>query len=160
MGNACYGLPKPKVNPMPTRRTLLLSGLAAVAGVAIAYPLIYPTYAGGVLDAQTAHQQQIVGDLILIDIRRPDEWAATGTAQGAHRLDLRRDDFIAALDQIAGQDRSRPIALICARGIRSARIANLLAENGFTNILNIPEGMDGSADGPGWVNRGLPLSPA
>ena len=143
---------------MPTRRAFLLFGIAAVAGGAIAYPLIYPTYAGGVLDAKTAHQRQIAGDLILIDIRRPDEWAATGTAEGAHRLDLRRDDFIAALDQIAGQDRSRPIALICARGIRSARLANLLVENGFTNILNIPEGMNGSAEGPGWVKRGLPLT--
>ena len=145
---------------MPSRRSLIFLGLAAAGGGLLAYPLISPTFPGATLDAATAHQRAIAGELLLIDIRRPDEWAATGTAAGAHRLDLRRDDFLTALDQIAGADRSRPIALICARGIRSARLANQLAQRGFTRIINIPEGMLGSADGPGWINRGLPLSPA
>ena len=36
--------------------------------------------------------------------------------------------------------------------------ANLLAENGFSKVINIPEGMLGSSDGPGWIARGLPLT--
>lgn len=145
---------------MPSRRSLILLGLAAAGGGLLAYTLISPTFPGATLDAATAHQRAMAGELLLIDIRRPDEWAATGTAAGAHRLDLRRDDFLTALDQIVDADRSRPIALICARGIRSARLANQLAQRGFTRIINIPEGMLGSPDGPGWINRGLPLSPA
>jgi rhodanese-related sulfurtransferase len=142
---------------MPTRRILMGLGLTAVLGGALAYPLVFPAFGGTMLDAPTAHEKQSAGDILLIDIRRPDEWAATGSAQGAKRLDMRRDDFIAALDQIAGGDRSRPIALICARGVRSARTANLLVQNGFSNIIDIPEGMLGSGAGPGWIARGLPV---
>lgn len=143
---------------MPTRRTLMLCGLTALVGGALTYPLVFPAFGGTTLDAPTAHKKQGAGDILLIDIRRPDEWAATGTAQGAERLDMRRDDFIAALDLIAKGDRSRPIALICARGVRSARTANLLVQNGFSNIIDIPEGMLGSAAGPGWIARGLPVT--
>jgi hypothetical protein len=28
---------------------------------------------------------------------------------------------------------------------------------GFTRILDVPEGMVGSAAGPGWIARGLPV---
>ncbi len=143
---------------MPSRRQFLALGTAALIGAAFAYPLVYPAYGGTSLDAPTAFQKLTAGEIILIDIRRPDEWEATGTAQGAYPLDLRREDFIAELTKLAGGDRTRPIALICARGVRSARTANLLSENGFTNIINIPEGMLGAEDGPGWIARGLPLA--
>ena len=142
---------------MPTRRILMGLGLTAVLGAAFAYPLVFPAFGGTTLDAPSAHEKQSAGDILLIDIRRPDEWAATGTAKGAARLDLRREDFIAALDHIAGGDRARPIALICARGVRSARTAKLLTDNGFSNIIDIPEGMLGGNGGPGWIARGLPL---
>jgi rhodanese-related sulfurtransferase len=143
---------------MPSRRTALLIGTAALAAAAISYPLVYPAYAGPTLDAEAAFQKAEAGEILLIDIRRPDEWQSTGTAKGAHRIDLRDPDFIDALAKLAEGDRTRPIALICARGVRSARTANLLAENGFSQVINIPEGMLGSSDGPGWIARGLPLT--
>ncbi len=143
---------------MPTRRRFLILGTTALIGAGFAYPLVYPAYGGTSLDAETAFQKVETGEIILIDIRRPDEWAATGIAKGAHPLDLRRKDFIAELTRIAGGDLTRPIALICARGVRSARTANLLSDKGFSAIINIPEGMLGSSDGPGWIARGLPLA--
>jgi rhodanese-related sulfurtransferase len=143
---------------MPPLRRFLILGSMALIGAGFAYPLVYPAYGGTSLDAETAFQKVKAGEIILIDIRRPDEWAATGTAEGAYPLDLRREDFVAALTKLTGGDHTRPIALICARGVRSARMANLLSENGFTAIINIPEGMLGSADGPGWIARGLPLA--
>lgn len=142
---------------MPTRRILILTGLTALVGGSLAYPLVFPAFGGTTLDAPAAFDKLSSGEILLIDIRRPDEWAATGTAKGAARLDLRRKDFIADLDQIAGGDRARPIALICARGVRSARTAKLLTENGFSNIIDIPEGMLGGNGGPGWIARGLPM---
>jgi rhodanese-related sulfurtransferase len=142
---------------MPSRRTALLLGTAALAAAAVGYPLVYPVYAGPTLDAQTAFQRAEAGEIVLVDIRRPDEWQATGTGKGAHRIDLRSPDFVEALAKLVDGDRTRPIALICARGVRSARSANLLAENGFSQIINVPEGMLGSSDGPGWIARGLPL---
>jgi len=143
---------------MLMRRTLLLGGAGAVLVAAgVGYRLVYPTYAGAEMDAPTAFHRSEAGELLLIDIRRPDEWAATGSAKGAHRLDLRRSDFFEALSGLANGAKGRPIALICAKGVRSARLANQLTDQGFTNIINVTEGMLGSAAGPGWVARGLPV---
>lgn len=143
---------------MLRRRSVLLGAVgAAVVAAGIGYRLVYPTYAGAELDAPTAFRKAEAGEVLLIDIRRPDEWAATGSAQGAYRLDLRQPDFFAALDGLSGGDKDRPIALICAKGVRSARLANQLTDQGFTNTINVTEGMLGSAAGPGWLARGLPL---
>jgi hypothetical protein len=32
-----------------------------------------------------------------------------------------------------------------------------LKKAGFTQILDVPEGMQGSGAGPGWLSRGLPF---
>lgn len=141
------------------RRWVLLGGGAAlVAGFAIReYRLIPEDYSGGQLDVAQAHQSAMSGEILLVDIRTPSEWRATGIGQGAQPLDMRRDDFVPALLQLTGGDRSGVIALICARGVRSARLSNQLTEAGFTNIADVPEGMLGSAAGPGWVRSGLPV---
>jgi rhodanese-related sulfurtransferase len=143
---------------MLSRRSLLFLGTGAIVAAGISYPLAYPDYGGATLDAPTAFLQAEADEIVLVDIRRPDEWQDTGSGKGAHRIDLRRPDFIQALSDLVEGDRSRPIALICARGVRSARTANLLTRNGFTRIIDVPEGMLGSADGPGWIARGLPLA--
>ncbi len=97
--------------------------------------------------------------LILIDIRRPDEWALTGVAAGAATLDMRDTDFVKSLDRLTAGNRAAPVALICARGVRSRRLAAKLTAAGFTSVLDVSEGMLGSAAGPGWIARGLPVSP-
>ncbi len=142
-----------------TRRWVLMGGAGAIAaGFAIReYRLIPQDYAGGQLDVTQAHQKAVAGDVLLVDIRTPREWKATGLGQGALPLDMRREDFIPALVQMAGGDMSAPVALICARGVRSARLSNQLTAAGFTNIIDVPEGMLGSAAGPGWVRAGLPV---
>lgn len=98
--------------------------------------------------------------LILFDIRRPDEWALTGVAVGAVALDMGDDGFLAALDHLNGGDRTAAIALICARGVKSRKLAARLTEAGFTAVLDVSEGMLGSAAGSGWIARGLPVAPA
>lgn len=97
------------------------------------------------------------GQILLVDIRRPDEWDRTGIAEGAAPLDMRRDDFLRALEALVDGDVNRPIALICARGVRSDRLSARLTATGFTRIIDVPEGMLGSPAGPGWIARGLPL---
>nr|WP_217353244.1 rhodanese-like domain-containing protein [Ruegeria atlantica] len=137
---------------------MLGGGAAIVAGFAVReYRLIPQDYAGDRLSVQDAYQQAVSGDVLLVDIRTPREWKTTGVGQGAHPLDMRRDDFEQALAQLTGGDRNAPVALICARGVRSARLSNRLTEAGFTNIIDVPEGMLGSAAGPGWVRAGLPV---
>jgi rhodanese-related sulfurtransferase len=150
---------------MISRRLFITGGVIAVAGAGflvaggqnLYYSAITEAIAGEAVDAPTAHKLVQNGKITLIDIRRPDEWEKTGSGDGAVRLDMRRDDFVAELEKITNGDKSKPVALICARGVRSARLNNKLTDAGFTNIIDVPEGMLGSASGPGWIKRGLPL---
>ncbi|MEM1361898.1 MAG: rhodanese-like domain-containing protein [Pseudomonadota bacterium] len=140
-----------------TRRALLGSaGLVLFGGAGYLFGVRWRYY-GGRLTPEEAHTAALDGDILLIDIRTPEEWATTGIGEGANPLDMRRDDFVAALDALAEGDRGAPIALICARGVRSARMSKALTEAGFTQIIDVPEGMLGSFDGPGWLDRALPV---
>ncbi len=155
---------QPTAETRPNRRRILWGGAFGVLALAVFaganrnlfYGVITEHREGSVLDAPAARDAVTAGELILVDIRRPDEWEATGLPEGAVPIDMRREDFIDALSEIAG-GQSRPVALICARGVRSARLANRLIESGFTDIRDVPEGMLGSSAGPGWLARGLPL---
>lgn len=111
----------------------------------------------GTISAPDAAAAVASGNLILVDIRRPDEWLKTGLPQGAVPLDMRRDDFPQALLVAMGGRKDQPVALICARGVRSGRISARLSEAGFTQVIDVSEGMLGSRAGPGWLRRGLPL---
>ncbi len=108
------------------------------------------------LSAPDAFAAAQAGQIVLIDIRRPDEWARSGVPQGAVPIDMRREDFVRALTA-AGADKNHPIALICARGVRSRTLSGKLRDAGFTRIIDVPEGMLGSGAGPGWVAQGLPV---
>lgn len=147
-------------SPLTTRRVLIAAALLGAA-TAVAYPVLRPgvEMTDGSLTVAQAHTRAQDGSLILIDIRRPDEWARTGIGEGAHPIDMRRRDFLTALQAVAGSDPARPIALICARGVRSARLARALRDAGLDQVIDVPEGMEGSAAGPGWVASGLPRRP-
>ncbi|MDA9865128.1 rhodanese-like domain-containing protein [bacterium] len=132
-------------------------GFVAADGQNLFYAALAEDVPGGTLSVDQAHTQAVSGQITLIDIRRPDEWEKTGSGEGAVRLDMRRTDFIPALTKIVDGNLGAPVALICARGVRSSRMTNQLISAGFTNIINVPEGMLGSAAGPGWLKRGLPI---
>lgn len=135
---------------MPKRRRVL-------ALIAVAATLPRPALAD-VLSAPQAQAAAARGALLLVDIRRPDEWADTGIPVPAHPLDMRDPGFTEALLRLAGGDPGRPVALICAGGVRSARLAADLRRAGFTAVADVAEGVLGSPAGPGWVARGLPLT--
>lgn len=146
----------------PTRRLFLMGGTAAVAagGAVFAarwFNISADATAEGMLAVETAFAQAEAGSIYLIDIRRPDEWDRTGIAQPAIPLDMRREDFEVILRSIFEKSGDRPVAIICARGVRSDRMNTRLQEAGFTNILDVPEGMLGSGAGPGYIERNLPL---
>lgn len=110
------------------------------------------------LDVTMAYELAEAGEIILLDIRRPDEWEATGSPASGHRLDMRREDFTEQILVLTAGALNARVALICARGVRSSRLANQLTAAGFTNIIDVPEGMLGSIAGPGWVRAGLPVT--
>lgn len=139
---------------MMTRRVAILTGIAALATPALADTAAL--IASKRLSVEDAYELAQVGAITLVDIRRPDEWASTGVGDGAEPIDMRRKDFLTALDGLVGGDRSKPIAVMCARGVRSKWLSAQLYNAGFTQILDVPEGMLGSKAGPGWVRTGLP----
>lgn len=96
------------------------------------------------------------GSVLLVDVRRPDEWQATGIAEGAVPIDLRRRDFVDAV-VAARASKTQPVVVICARGVRSRRMTRRLTKAGVVPIIDVPEGMLGSSAGPGWIRRGLPI---
>lgn len=144
-----------------SRRALLLGAgalaAAAAGGVGVA-AFKRDRFAGVEMTPDAAFAAARAGEVLLIDIRRPDEWEATGLPEGATGIDMRRDDFESAVRALAGGDVDRPVALICAAGVRSDRTGARLAAAGFTQIVDVPEGMLGSQAGPGWLARGLPVT--
>ncbi len=108
------------------------------------------------MDAQTAYQAAQSGDLIILDIRTPAEWRQTGLGAGVVGLDMTSKDFLRTLVAIRQANPARPIALICATGVRSGHVSRFLDENSFGNMVDISEGMMGSDAGTGWLKKGLP----
>ncbi len=151
-----------QANNQPSRlaRRAILFGVVAVGGAGLFGARWFNVGAevtGGALSVQDAHAKATRGAIALIDIRRPDEWARTGIGEGAQPLDMRRDDFTEALLQITGGATDTPVALICARGVRSRKMTERLTAAGFTQIIDVPEGMLGSGAGPGWLRADLPV---
>ena len=118
---------------------------------------------GTVIDAPTAWSRMQAGELVLIDIRRPDEWQDTGIAKGAETISIHDPGgpqaFLRKILSSVSGDRSVPVGLICATGIRSTFASRLLESNGFGAVYNIKEGMLGRPRSPGWIKRGLPVIP-
>jgi len=142
---------------MPGRRGFLLVGAGAEIAALAAF--VSRRFDGEKPGRRTGLPRGHRRNLALIDIRRPDEWALTGVGRGAQPLDMLNPDFDESLARLIGADRNAPIALICARGVRSARLACRLARAGYTRIIDVPEGMPASAAGPGRIARGSPVRP-
>ncbi|MFQ6551795.1 rhodanese-like domain-containing protein [Aestuariibius insulae] len=139
---------------MVNRRAVLAGGGAALLGSAAVWGISRPAQAETELTPPQAREAALAGEIVLVDIRRPDEWSATGVAEGAVPLDMRQDDFVERLRAAAS---GRPVAVICAGGVRSRRVTERLSEAGVQNVIDVPEGMLGSRAGPGWIERGLPV---
>ncbi len=116
---------------------------------------------GDVISADEALGRAETGEVLLIDVRSPQEWRQTGVPKGAHQVTIHDPEglagFISAVKVEVGGDVDMTIAVICAQGNRSTLAQKALTEAGFTNILNIREGMLGSPSGPGWLSRRLPV---
>lgn len=124
--------------------------------------LPFPVLANGqLLSPPNAWTLAEAGGLQIIDVRTPPEWAWTGVARTAGRANWwqvsGKGGFLEDVLEITGGDRSKPVALICARGVRSSEATRFLIAQGFTSVVDIGEGMLGSRVGPGWLDRRLPL---
>jgi len=112
--------------------------------------------AAHLIGAEEAREAALKGELVVIVIRTPGEWAQSGVADVAHTIDMRSEAFIPRLIALRQANPGKPLAIICATGGRSTYVTTALEERGL-HIQNIPEGMFGSRAGPGWLSRKLPV---
>jgi rhodanese-related sulfurtransferase len=147
------------LNASENRRSLMLALLIPLALVSFAAPAGAGNH--GLIKADAAFALSSAGAMTIIDVRSPSEWQQTGVPKGARRVTIHDpggiEGFVAAVIIATGNDLDRPVALICARGNRSARAQKALRDAGFKRALNIGEGMFGSNYGKGWLKRGLPV---
>ena len=89
------------------------------------------------IDNSTLVEKMKDSDFQLVDVRTPAE-IAQGYIQGAERIDFLADGFEAKIQAL---DKSKPIAVVCKSGGRSARAALKLKELGFKQIFDVSGGM-------------------
>jgi rhodanese-related sulfurtransferase len=138
--------------------------MARILSTVIGLTMIAATnlvFAAPDLTAPEALEAARSGKITFIDIRTPKEWRQTGVVPGASRVDFYRgpEHLLQGVLEHAGGDRDAPIALICRTGNRTTQAQKFLQAQGFTQVYNVKEGMVGSAAGPGWLRRGLPVDP-
>ncbi len=122
------------------------TGLRYLLASALLAPAAAIAEVTNITNAQLAEMS--AQNITIIDVRRPDEWRHTGTIEGSHPImffDKKGAyDVRAWLDELSKvADKDQPIALICAAGVRSSSIANLLDKRlGFSAVFNVTEGMN------------------
>lgn len=75
----------------------------------------------------------------LVDVRTPEEYAK-GHIGNAKQISVSDDDFADRVDQEL--DKTRPVAVYCRSGARSAKAADILQRKGFT-VYNLLGGYKG-----------------
>lgn len=104
-------------------------------------------------------KERIAAGAKVVDIRRPDEWQATGVVEGSHLLTFFdangqvNPDFFEDLAKFAGKDDE--IVLICQRGNRSLVLSRFMSERaGYSKIKNVSAGISG------WIGEGNAVTQA
>ena len=130
-------------------RIVLAALLAVIAAL--------PAWAAEIMGAPEARAAAERGEIVLIDIRTPEEWRQTGIADVALPVTMHDRAFLTHLQGVIADHPGKRLAFICATGGRTAFIASELAKMGLTDLIDVSEGMAGSRAGPGWIARGLPV---
>jgi rhodanese-related sulfurtransferase len=93
---------------------------------------------------QAAEEIKATPDLQLLDVREPWEHEK-GHIEGVTLIPL--GELSQRHEEL---DSSRPVLCICAGGVRSEKAARFLLSQGYSQVINMAEGMKG------WEARGLP----
>ena len=101
---------------------------------------------------------------ILLDVRTKGEWDTVGKPDGdkiglkTYFLEIQRNAFFDFVKEFKDFNISQDseILVICKSGERSQISAELLLRENYKTI-NISDGFEGSIEGEGWINCGLPV---
>lgn len=121
---------------------------------------------GRMMSAPEAYLAARSGKILLVDIRSRGEWRQTGVPAFGKRATIHGrdglDGFLQRVLILTGGDKRKTVALICAAGVRSSRARAFLIKNGFTDVRDVSEGMEGHGvfappEKRGWLRRKLPV---
>ena len=101
---------------------------------------------------------------VLLDVRTQGELDSVGKPDGdkiglkTYFLEIKRDSFFDFTKEFKNFNISQDseILVICKSGERSQISAELLSRENYKTI-NISDGFEGSTEGKGWINCGLPV---
>ncbi|MEX1661720.1 rhodanese-like domain-containing protein [Thioclava sp. 15-R06ZXC-3] len=92
------------------------------------------------IDPKSAVAKAKAGELVVIDVREGMEVKSSGKAKGALHIPLatlKMKCDPSSPEKLPELDLSKPVALYCASGARSAGAAQMLAQMGYETVYNI-----------------------
>ena len=92
-------------------------------------------------------------DVILMDVRRPEEWQS-GTIHGAINMDIMNWHLF--LENANRLDKDKNYYVFCRSGMRSAQAMQLLDQLGFKHVYNLSGGLmswDDTLEAPETVHH-------
>lgn len=102
------------------------------------------------LSAESTYALMQKNSLILVDVRKPDEWHKTGIPKNSRGVTLSDDGFAEAILELTNNNKTKCIALTCHAGSRSKEAAFKLHNAGFKNLISVDGGI------VSWIEAELP----
>ncbi len=100
------------------------------------------------VDAAAAITDNPPDDLVVLDVRTPEEFAE-GHLEGAVLVDFYAADFA---EQLAALDTDVPYLVYCRSGNRSGQALGVMEQIGFTSAVDVDGGI------VAWTDAGLPVT--
>lgn len=100
----------------------------------------------GIRDAKLFATDE-TGDLVILDVRTPAEYAE-GHLMNAVNIDYESPDFASKIQSLI---KSKKYLVYCRSGRRSAAASQIMADAGFTNIINMLGGINAWKEAGGEI---------
>jgi rhodanese-related sulfurtransferase len=123
-----------------------LIGLALLSGGALLWPMLQRR--GAKVSLLRATQLINQGKTLILDVREPAEFAA-GHVRESKNIPLKElPQKVGELDKF----KAKPVIVVCASGVQSARATGLLQKAGFGEVFSLDGGLTA------WQAQGLPTA--
>lgn len=127
----------------------LIMALMALSLIATACAESPTVEATGLVDSARAESlMDSVDELVVLDVRTPEEFAA-GALPGAVLIDINDASFTTEVSEL---DRELPYLVYCRSGNRSAAAVEIMEDLGFAEIYELADGVQA------WVGSGRQLT--
>jgi len=126
---------------------VLLIAVAAASGGMLLWPIIRGGASGGL---GTLEATQLINreDAMVVDVRSPEEFSV-GHIVNARNIPVA--DIESRLREIE-KHKKKPVIVMCERGSRAGRAANVLKAKGFEKVHVLAGGIEA------WRSAGLPVA--